>query len=42
MFAMFSSLQVDGKDVNMELPVVYEFPEVFPDDISKLPPECEV
>ena len=42
MFAMFASLQVDGKDVNMELPVACEFLEVFPDDISNSPPECEV
>lgn len=26
----------------MDLTIVCEFPEVFPDDISDLPPECEV
>ena len=42
MFAMFASLHVDGKDVNVKLPVVCEFLEVFPNDISDLPPEREV
>ena len=27
MFTMFASLQVDGKDVNMDLPVVCKFPQ---------------
>jgi len=26
----------------LDLPVVQEFPEVFPDDITELPPEREV
>jgi hypothetical protein len=42
MFAMFASLQVDREAVSAELPVVSDFPDVFPDDISDLPPEREV
>ncbi|XP_050916421.1 uncharacterized protein LOC127131547 [Lathyrus oleraceus] len=40
-FAMFSSLSVESQIVVEGLPVVCEFPEVFLDDISKLPPERE-
>jgi hypothetical protein len=25
-----------------DIPVVYEFPDVFPDDLPRLPPDCEV
>jgi hypothetical protein len=25
-----------------DIPVVCEFPDVFPDDLSRLPPDCEV
>ena len=42
MFAMFASLQVDGKAASANIPIVYEFLEVFPDDINDLPPEREV
>lgn len=38
-FAMFSSLYVEGKMSINEIPIVCEFPEVFPDDISAFPPE---
>ena len=32
-----------GSDIMiMDLPVMCDFPEVFPNDISDLPPECEV
>ena len=42
MFAMFASLQVDRETLNVELPIVCEFTEVFSDDISDFPPEHEV
>ena len=42
MFAVFASLSVESKTSIEELPVVYEFTEVFPDDITELPPEREV
>ncbi|XP_058783085.1 uncharacterized protein LOC131657734 [Vicia villosa] len=42
MFAMFASLQSDCEATSVELPVVCEFLEVFPDDISDLPLEHEV
>ncbi|XP_050895763.1 uncharacterized protein LOC127102436 [Lathyrus oleraceus] len=34
MFAMFASLQVDNKAASIDLPVVCNFLDVFPDDIS--------
>ncbi|XP_028754094.1 uncharacterized protein LOC114713594 [Neltuma alba] len=41
-YMVFFSLQAEAT-VNLdEIPVVREFPEVFPDDISGLPPEREV
>ncbi|MCI21965.1 cellular nucleic acid-binding protein, partial [Trifolium medium] len=41
-FAMFASLKLES-EVQMEgLPVVCEFPDVFPGDISDLPPERDV
>ncbi|XP_058741280.1 uncharacterized protein LOC131613648 [Vicia villosa] len=39
---MFASLQVDREAASLNIPVVCEFLEVFPDDISDLPPEREV
>lgn len=42
MFAMFTALGIDGKAALGELPVVCDFPEVFPDEISCLPQECKV
>ncbi|MCI93629.1 cellular nucleic acid-binding protein, partial [Trifolium medium] len=37
-FMMFASLKLEG-GVRMEgLPVVREFPEVFPEDVSDVPP----
>ena len=39
---MFVSLQVDREAASVELPVVCDFLEVFPDDISDFPPEHEV
>ncbi|XP_050896449.1 uncharacterized protein LOC127103225 [Lathyrus oleraceus] len=42
MFAMFSSLQVDNKAASVDLPIVCNLPDVFPNDISDLPPEREI
>ncbi|MCI68450.1 RNA-directed DNA polymerase (Reverse transcriptase), partial [Trifolium medium] len=39
---MFASLMMEEKSEVGALPVVCEFPDVFPDDISDLPPEREV
>lgn len=36
--SMFASLKVKTKDVIVELPMVYRFSDVFPDDISDFPP----
>ena len=41
-FMMFASLKESSEKRVGELPVVQEFPEVFPDDITELPPEREV
>ena len=41
-FALFSLLSVEGKKSISDLPVVCEFPEVFPEDISELPLEREI
>lgn len=35
-------MEAKSKGVISELSVVYEFPEVFPEDIGDLPPEREV
>ncbi|XP_058725843.1 uncharacterized protein LOC131597147 [Vicia villosa] len=42
MFVMFVSLQSGCEATSVELPVVCEFPEVFPDEVSDFPPEHEV
>ncbi|XP_058733135.1 uncharacterized protein LOC131604728 [Vicia villosa] len=42
MFAMFTSLSAGSKVAIEEIPVVNEFLEVFPDDITELPPKREV
>jgi hypothetical protein len=42
MFMMFASLMIEGKSEVSQLPVVCEFPDVFPEDVSDLPPEREV
>ncbi|MCI83758.1 cellular nucleic acid-binding protein, partial [Trifolium medium] len=39
---MFASLMMEENLEVDVLPVVCEFPDVFPDDISDLPPEREV
>jgi len=41
-FMMFASLKESGEKVVGDLPVLQEFPEVFPDDITDLSPEREV
>ncbi|XP_058726633.1 uncharacterized protein LOC131597996 [Vicia villosa] len=41
-FSMFALLQSGREAISVELPVVYEFPEVFPNDISDLPLEREI
>ncbi|MCI54576.1 cellular nucleic acid-binding protein, partial [Trifolium medium] len=41
-FAMFASLKLEGGAEMEELPVVCEFPDVFPGDVSDLPPKREV
>ncbi|MCI81270.1 cellular nucleic acid-binding protein, partial [Trifolium medium] len=39
LFAMFASLKLHGKVKVEELPVVCEFPGVFPEDVSDVPSE---
>src|SRR4051812_20978074 len=41
-FMLFALMDVKGKVASGELPVVCEFPEVFPEDVNELPPEREV
>jgi len=41
-FMMFSSLKESSEKGIDDLPVVQEFPEVSPDNITELPPEREV
>ncbi|MCI57943.1 cellular nucleic acid-binding protein, partial [Trifolium medium] len=41
-FAMFASLKLEGGATMEELPIVREFPDVFPGDVSDVPPEREV
>jgi len=41
-FMMFASLKESSEKGIGDLLVVQEFPEVFPDDITELPPEWEV
>ena len=40
-YMILSNLEVETKVSMGDLPVVREFPEVFPQDISGLPPERE-
>ncbi|MCI42349.1 cellular nucleic acid-binding protein, partial [Trifolium medium] len=42
LFAVFASLKLESKVKVEELPVVREFPDVFPGDVSDVPPEREV
>src|ERR1043165_4986565 len=41
-FMLYSSTEAKGKAKSDELPMVNEFPEVFPEDVSELSPEREV
>ncbi|MCI34406.1 cellular nucleic acid-binding protein, partial [Trifolium medium] len=41
-FAMFASLKLESGVKMEEFPVVCEFPDVFPEDESDVPPEREV
>jgi hypothetical protein len=41
-FMMFASLKESSEKGVGDLPVVQEFPKVFPDDITELPPERKV
>ncbi|MCI95924.1 enzymatic polyprotein, partial [Trifolium medium] len=42
LFAVFASLKLECEVKVEELPVVCEFPGVFPRDVSDVPPEREV
>ncbi|GAU36214.1 hypothetical protein TSUD_363690 [Trifolium subterraneum] len=42
LFMVFGSLKLEGEVKLEEIPVVSEFSDVFPEDISDLPPEREV
>ncbi|MCI42605.1 cellular nucleic acid-binding protein, partial [Trifolium medium] len=42
LFVVFASLKLGNEVKVEELPVVCEFPGVFPEDISDVPPEREV
>ncbi|MCI91728.1 cellular nucleic acid-binding protein, partial [Trifolium medium] len=42
LFAVFASQRLESKVKVEELPVVSEFPDVFPGDVSDVPPEREV
>ncbi|XP_045810171.1 uncharacterized protein LOC123904566, partial [Trifolium pratense] len=41
-YALFASLKVEGEVKMEDLPVVCEFPDVFPEDVSDVPPKREV
>ncbi|MCI50110.1 cellular nucleic acid-binding protein, partial [Trifolium medium] len=42
MFMIFASLKLEGGVKMDELPIVCEFSDVFPEDVSGVPPEREV
>ncbi|MCI41320.1 cellular nucleic acid-binding protein, partial [Trifolium medium] len=42
LFVVFASLKLESRVKVEELPVVCEFPDVFPGDVSDVPPEREV
>ncbi len=42
MFSLMAYLSVENQAVIDRLPIVNEFPEVFPDEIPDVPPEREV
>ncbi|XP_050878192.1 uncharacterized protein LOC127082011 [Lathyrus oleraceus] len=41
-FMILAYMKAESKAPIGELPMACDFPEVFPDDISDFPPECEV
>ncbi|XP_050916142.1 uncharacterized protein LOC127131256 [Lathyrus oleraceus] len=41
-FMMFASLKAESKAVIGDLPVVHDFTDLFPDDVSDFPPKREV
>lgn len=41
-FIMFSSLKAENNSVIGDLPIVRDFPNLFPNDVSDLPPEHKV
>lgn len=41
-FALFASMSDGSKVSLLDIPVICEFPKVFPEDVSELPPEREV
>ncbi|PNX69098.1 cellular nucleic acid-binding protein, partial [Trifolium pratense] len=41
-YALFASLKMEGEVKVEELPVACEFPDVFPEDVSDVPPKREV
>ena len=41
-FSLMASLSIDNQAAIDELQVVFDFPEVFPDDILDVPPEREM
>ena len=42
MFSLMAYLSIDSQSIIDRLPVVNEFPEVFPDEIPDVPPEREL
>ncbi|MCI63770.1 cellular nucleic acid-binding protein, partial [Trifolium medium] len=42
MFMMFASLKLEGGVKMEELPIVCKFPDVFPEDVTDVPPKREV
>jgi hypothetical protein len=42
LFSLFASLSVEGRVSVEDFPIVCEFPEVFPEDFSDVPPKREV
>ncbi|MCI70106.1 cellular nucleic acid-binding protein, partial [Trifolium medium] len=42
MFVMFATLKLEGGTKMEELSIVCEFPDVFSEDVSDVPPEREV
>lgn len=42
LLVMFASLRVESNVMASDMPVICEFPNIFPKDIGELPPEHEV